>query len=609
MTWQRSKKKDFFLALLSLAIALSVVMMGLSLGTLRPHIPVYGKNVGQATSIRFKEVTSNLKLDFTHHLHFVGSQIDTSELEKGISSAAPGLAVADYDKDGRMDFFVTQPKPGEPIRLYHNKGTSFENVNESQFASINDNDTAAEVPVWIDINRDGAKDLFVANSGCPRAFLNQGKGDFESLDLTQWPSLCGGGIGSVAVVDFNRDGWEDLIVATNSTPGQPGFSSKAPIYSRGDKRHGGRNILILNDRGTLRPSKIDFLYSSHTQAVGISDINKDGWPDVYFGNDLSTDEFFLNLKGEAIKEVTNEVIPVVEHGYSSMNAEFSDFDDDGHIDLFVSALFKPPFMNSTNLLWKNDGTGHFKNVSKLMGVNKCGFAWSAKNVDFNNDGKKELLVMNGRFKGKDVSLEHRGSSYWYRRMQKVLTPRILRKFKPKNSQAAPSFLNSPGEVTDFSGLERPCLFEFGNDGATDVAPGSGIDIWSPVRSMVVFDYNNDGLLDVLVVEFNGYLRLFENISEREGNWVGLSLEDSENQSTVGTYIRVQMKNSEEKVFEYYPTNGFRGQNDPRIHVGMGNSSPTRVLVRWPDQYEEVFSDIKINNYNNLVRGHGSIVKN
>lgn len=557
----------------------------------------------KTSALSFKEVSRELGVDSRHELFSPGGGQRSAGLGLALSSIAPGLAVEDLNGDGFYDFIFTQPKPGLSISSYMNtKGAGFSPINIDLFKTINDKNNSVSVPVFLDINRDGYIDLFLAYAGCHKAFFGDGTGRFlaPKSDVIKF---CGGPPGSVAVLDFNRDGWSDIVVTTFAK-GLNGDSLTDPIYGRGDKSGGGKNTLFINRNGKLEASEIDFLYRSHTRVVGTSDINNDGWVDIYFGNDLAIDELFININGDSVKEVTESALPIHEHGYSSMNAEFSDFNQDGKLDLFVSSLYKPPFINSTNLLWINQGNGRFVNEAKRYGVDKCGFAWSAKHVDFDNDGNNELLVMNGRYRGREVTREQPGNSYWYRRMQKTLTPRFLRDFRDSSFFDFKLTKRYQPSKTDYSGLERPCLFSMVNGRAVDVAVGSGIDDWVAIRSMAILDYNNDGLRDVLAAEFGGKIRIYKNVTTSQNNWIGFQLMDDLRNGILGTKVTLKLESGKTRVYEHYPTNGHRGQNDPRIHFGIGKDEVDELVVHWPNSSAEKYSNIIGNSYNQIRRGHG-----
>jgi hypothetical protein len=281
-----------------------------------------------------------------------------------------------------------------------------------------------------------------------------------------------------------------------------------------------------------------------------------------------------------------------------MDAEFADFDDSGHMSLFVSSMYFPPFSTTHNLLWKKDGPAHFTNVAEDEGVARCGWAWTAKFADFDDDGSLDLFVVNGKARGR-----------------KVETPDQARKsfaFVRNSIATAPAELREEmSMVPDFSGyylsaFERSCVFWQHDGRFDDVAIASGVTDLDEGQSAVVVDYDNDGRMDVLVANVNGPLLAYHDVTPNPGHWVGVDLVGPPHMRVpFGAKIFLHRADGKTPMRELYPANGFRGQSDPRVHFGLGNaSSVPDVEVRWPDGKIEMFSGLAIDRYAKVRYGEG-----
>ena len=533
----------------------------------------------------------------------------------------PSLSVADLNGDGFMDIYIPSTKTSEKNLLYINQnGKGF--VNKAKEFGIDEVGSAPNsMAIFADFNNDGLIDLIQTKYGCHQYFQGQVGGGLAPLadgqvtspprgsgPITSFKKIENGLNGycsrpeGINTADFNRDGKLDLIFGNFlPAPGEKEHDTLWMSKSGFNNTTGGRNDLLMqqNDGTFLRDSNFDFKTRSYTHSVGISDINLDGWPDIFFANDYAPDEMFLNQSGKSVIDVTEKYIPRVFHGYSGMNAEFIDFNQDGLIDLYVTNIYKPPFYRSSNVLWKKRPDGGFDFASDETGTGHCGFSWGAKFADFDNDGDLDLMVVNGRSKGRYMKSVHDGKSVWYRRNNISLIPEKLRKYYTKEEGSMRGLY--------LSAFERNCLFM--NEGGKfhDVAPMAGFSDRGEDRGLVLIDYDNDGLMDLAYVSVYGKIKLYHNESISRGNWIGFTLMNHKGSSIpIGARAFLNFSDGKKWVREYYPANGYRGQSDPRLHFGLGKELKVKSLeVVWPDQEVEVFENIDINKYNLVVQGKGN----
>lgn len=517
----------------------------------------------------------------------------------------PALAIHDLNRDGYMDLVVSgalYPK----VYLSRN-GQRFEE-SKFRFGFEDQRISPTAMVIFGDFNGDGLDDCLV--SAMPGHRLYYAKRNDEPKTNKLYPIVFEKQYErlqkyyskpeGVAVLDFNQDGRLDLIFG--NFVAKPGEKPSEALWlgaTRHENQGGGANDLLLQDlNGYFSVAKaVDFLTRSYTHSVGISDLNQDGFPDIFFANDYANDELFLNRHGQFVEDVTESKMPKRLHGNSGMNGEIVDFDMDGLSDIYVTNIYKPPFVRSFNILWKQNPDGSFSVKSNSKQVARCGFSWAAKFADFNNDGWLDLAVANGRNRGMHNADEGELQSLWYRRGLVGRIPNGLRQFYYENKL--------PGAKYTVSAFERDCLFIYDGDQFWDVAPFVGITSRFEGRPLAITDIENDGKVDFIVGNLNGPLEVYRNLSEVPGNWLGLAFETEKgSEYPIGAKVRVVRDDGIQLYREFYPANGYRAQSDPRLHFGLGQRKVRSVSVEWKPGQLEIFEIPKINEYVLLKQGRG-----
>ena len=548
--------------------------------------------------LRFQESAAALGLDY-HHAFYFPNPAAKSYLP--LMAYPPALAVADFDGDGFMDLYVVQPAPGMPNKLFRNEGgRGFRDVAREvglDDAAKTDGDSMA---LWADFDRDGRLDLLQTRFGCHTLFLQESAGHFTE-HRERLNGYCSNPR-AVNVADFNRDGWLDLVFGNYYPAGD--LSSYLPLNHvfgfAGRNLTGGASRIALGAADGFHPPPGDDFSElprlpSHVNSVGISDINDDGWPDLFLASDYTLDRMLLNYRGREFGDVTAEYIPIREHGFSGMNADFADFDNDGRLGLYVTNQYVPPFIPAKNILWKGNGKG-FANVAEERGAARCGWAWSAKFADFDNDGNLDLFVINGKARGERTTPDSFKSFAFVRGVIATLPPEAR-----WNISLYPDFSGYA-----LSAYQRNCVFLNQGGHFYDVAPESGVTDLEEGQAAALIDFDNDGRIDVAIANMNGPLLLYRNVSPKVGNWVGLNLVGPPGQRMpFGARTILHRPDGKHPLREYYPANGFRGQSDPRIHYGLGAlTAVPPVEVRWPDGRVEWFRTLRLNAYQDLHYGAG-----
>ena len=341
-----------------------------------------------------------------------------------------GVAVGDFDNDGRPDLFVVS-KTGQ-CRLFRNLGGwKFEDVTSKAGLSradgvleqglswmkglVGGSGTISEPGVWtqaavfVDVNNDGWLDLYVTRFGAPNLlYINQRDGTFKEEAAARGLAI-NDACGAAAFCDYDRDGWLDLFLQTNlrDAIGHPQGQHNYLFHNRGD----GTFENVTDHAGIKGEAQ------GHSATWW--DYDQDGWPDIYVANDFApTDTLYHNNRDGTFSDVIAGVVSHIPH--SSMGADLGDVNNDGLIDLFVTdmaatshqkdqrgmanirALLNgapedpstvPQYMH--NALFLNTGTGFCQEAAHLAGVAATDWTWSARFEDLDNDGRLDLHVTNG----------------------------------------------------------------------------------------------------------------------------------------------------------------------------------------------------------------------
>jgi hypothetical protein len=278
-----------------------------------------------------------------------------------------GVAWADYDADGNLDFFMSNF--GSPLNfLYHNNGDgSFTRIMTGEIAT---DDTNSEGCAWGDYDNDGDLDLFVAVglNGNDLLYRNNGDGTFTKI-TTGSLVTSGGSSRGCAWGDYDNDGYIDLFVSNER--GQNNFL----FHNNGD----GTFTKIISGK----------IVTDHGFSTGCAwgDYDNDGYLDLFVPNNNENNFLYHNNRDGTFDKITSGRI--VTDGGSSFGAAWGDYDNDGFLDLFVANV------NQKNFLYRNNGDGTFTKITSGAIVNDVGYSWGAAWGDYDNDGHLDLFVANG----------------------------------------------------------------------------------------------------------------------------------------------------------------------------------------------------------------------
>jgi len=297
-----------------------------------------------------------------------------------------GVACGDYNNDGFTDIYVVRGTIG-PNLLFRNAGNgTFQEVGAA--AGVNVTNSIGCGPAFADFSGDGWPDLIIGGveGTTPRLFRNNGNGTFQDVSLASGVYYARDTY-SCAFGDADRDGDLDLFMTHWG----------APQYTGGHFwRNNGNGTFSAWDSGagfTLFGDDIN----EYTYTASFADINSDRWPDVLIASDFNTSEIYVN---DGDGTFTNATTSAIDDQFG-MGSAAADYDNDGDLDWFVTSIWdtinepEPGFVRDGNRLYRNDGAGSFVDVTNAAGVRHGYWGWAASFSDFNNDGWLDLYHVNG----------------------------------------------------------------------------------------------------------------------------------------------------------------------------------------------------------------------
>jgi hypothetical protein len=485
-----------------------------------------------------------------------------------IETTGSGVAFIDYDNDGLPDIFVVSGKGGSN-RLYHNDGHDrFSDVTE-RMGLISDG--WGQGVCAGDYDNDGFTDLFVTYWGQNRLYRNVGGKRFEDVtaaahltqDRVRYNTGC-------AFLDYDNDGRLDLFVANylrfdpDSTP-KPGANPYC--WYRGISVNCGprglpfdRNILYrANANGTFtdvsEKSKIGEPSGHYALGVLTGDFNGDGRTDIYVASDQTPSLLYINQgDGTFAEEAVLRGVAYDENGrsMSGMGVTAADFDGDGRLDIFRSN-----FSDERESLYRNRGGGEFDEVTAAAGLahNTRYVGWGCGFFDFDNDGWKDLLLVNGHA---FPEVDRLNTAVRFK------NPMILYHNTGK------------GRFDDVSTIGGPALAELHS-----------------ARGAAFGDIDNDGAVEVLVNNQNEAPSLLKAGVGGSNHWILLQLTGTKsNRSALGARVRLTA-GGRSQIDEVRSGGSYLSQNDLRLHFGLGASTEAeRIEIEWPSGVRQKMERVK-----------------
>jgi hypothetical protein len=494
----------------------------------------------------------------------------------------PGGALLDYDNDGDLDLFAVQgsvlppPAPaGAPrSRLFRNDGGPPEGgpYARIRFTDVTDQSGLAVSGYGMgaatgDIDNDGWVDLYVTALGATRLLRNNRNGTFSDITAKSGTGNVGWTT-SASFLDYDRDGWLDLYVAAylNFRP-----DMKRACFSAASARDYCAPSVYEPLQHRLWRNNGDATFTDVSLRAGIAqqarrglgvlatDVNNDGWTDLYVANDGDPNQLWINQRNGTFRDaalLSGVAVSRSGRPQGSMGIDAGDVDGDGDEELFVTNLD-----NEGNALYLNVGGGLFEERTVERGLFALGFTgFGTRFVDYDNDGWLDLVVANGAVRHL-ASQARRGD------------PSPLR-------QRNQLFRNQNGRFADVS-----------------AASGAAFTSLQVGRGVAIGDLDNDGDSDLVVFGNNGPLTVHRNDSGHRRHWLGVRVLDGRAPRDA-LQARVTLTTGRRPLVRRIQVDGsYCASSDPRVIFGLGETAaPQGVRVQWDDGRTEEFSGLTVDRY-------------
>jgi enediyne biosynthesis protein E4 len=517
---------------------------------------------------RFVDVTQRLGVSFQH-------QASHTSKKYLLETMGSGVALFDYDNDGRLDIFLVNGAPLSDLtpkgtipqktgpkywnRLYHQKADgTFEDVTEK--AGLQGTGYGMGVAVG-DYDNDGYEDLYVAAYGGNKLYHNNGDGTFS--DVTAKAGVGGSGWStSAAWVDLDGDGLLDLVVLRylewdfdDIWCGEHKEGYRA--YCHPDYFKPARPLVYHNNGdGTFTEvaEKLGLSKPAKGLGVALADYDRDGHIDLFFANDSMVEYLYHNKGDGSFEEVgliSAAAVDIDGRTYAGMGVDFADYNNDGWPDIVVTDL-----ANQRYALYQNNGDGTFTYVSTPSGLGTMTLAhsgWGVRLFDFDNDGWKDLLAVQGH----DLdTIELTNPNLRYRE------PMLLAR---NTGKAFVDVSQSSGEVFHQSWV---------------------------ARGLAIGDLDNDGRLDAVVTTNDGPAYVLHNETPTTNHWLLLRLVGHKsNRDAIGASVKL-VTASGQQFATVTTASSYLSSSDKGVHFGLGKEKNVESIeIRWPSGIVQTLKDI------------------
>ncbi len=556
-----------------------------TVGIIDPKAPLIFADVTATTALaKFKHLTADTEVNYI------------------LDSPSGGLALFDYDNDGKLDIYLLNGSTMKAMRgeekapraaLYHNLGNfKFEDVTDK--AGIANERWGMGVAVG-DYDNDGFADLFVSNYGVSRLYHNNGNGTFTDVAEKLGVARKGWSTGATWG-DYDNDGRLDLFVPAyvefdlNKLPPNPSEVTKSGGVGQNFCNFRGVTVMcgprgLKGEKDTLYHQKADGTFEDASSKAGVTD------PSGYYGfssafvrlrdshlldllvvNDSTAKQLYINQGNGTFKETGFESgIALSENGkeQAGMGLGIGDYDNDGKLDVYITN-----FSDDSNTLYHNDGSGNFTDVTFQAGHGEPTIpflGWGTNFLDFDNNGWLDVFIANGH-----------------------VYP-IVDKYQWGTSFA-----------------QQPLLFRNLANGRFErvgAAPNSGLaGAWTS-RGMAKGDLDGDGKVDVVMNNFNSAPTVLRNVTDSKNHWLSLKLVGEPKQKTprdaIGSIAWVTVGKLRLRG-DVISGAGYASQSDLKLHFGIGEAAKVdKVEISWANGKSEIVNINTVDRVWTVTQGKGA----
>ncbi len=523
-----------------------------------------------------------------------------------------GVALGDINNDGLVDIYLS----GNLVenKLYLNKGNlEFEDI--SQAAQVECKDVWSTGVSFVDINHDGHLDIYVCKSGDPNSpnrfnqfFINDGNLGFTDMSKEFGLDFTGLSIHS-AFFDYDKDGDLDCYLLNNSIRSVGAYDIIEDQRLRPDSEGGNKLLKNLEvETGEIKFVDVSQEAGIYTSAIGfglgvsISDLNEDGWDDIFVSNDFfEKDYLYINNQDGTFKESSEAVFSELSTG--SMGADIADLNNDGKPEIFVTEMLPEQLeryksktvFDSYDKVKLNESKGYhrqygrnvlqyhagvqnnlpqYKELGRYHGVEATDWSWGALMADFDNDGLKDIFVANGIFK--DLLDQDHVNFYSPQQITKMLKDKqedvILTMMNAFPSDPVSNYFFHQNEENKFVKSHPPNSKGFSNGSA-------------------YADLDNDGDLDLVINNINAPATVYKNTTIHN-HFLKVKLQGSEkNINAIGAKLKLYHQQGM-RMIENHPMRGYQSCVSHDLIIGLGMHTIIDSLhIIWPNQQQSSYHNL------------------
>jgi enediyne biosynthesis protein E4 len=512
-------------------------------------------------------------------------------------SIGTGVAIADYDNDGRPDILVVSKV--ERHRLFRNLGNwHFEDVTPKSGVAVLLAGEWEQGATWIDVNNDGRLDLYICRSGAPNLlYVNQGNGIFKEEAAARGLAVNDDSV-MASFGDYDRDGWLDVYIVTNTLD---------------TNNAAGRPDLLFHNNGdgtftdvTIKAGIGSYPFQGH--AAMWWDYDNDGWPDLYVANDFSPPDLIYHNERSGVFSLLQGSTAVPHVPNTSMGADIGDLNNDGRIDLLVADMaptthekeyrtvadprikVNDPFVDPMeiiqlprNALFLNTGTGFCLEAAELTGLARSDWTWSVRCEDLDCDGWTDVHFTNGMNREQhnfDLAQSVANANSFQEQVQRM-------KRSPVLAETNLAFRN------------------LGNLKFQEVGASWGLNQNGVSFGAAFGDLDGDGDLDLVQTNYQAGVTVWRNDAD-SGHRVVFNLRGhTSNSFGVGAVVRIETA-AGVQVRQLALARGYMSGSEPMFHFGLREQTHIeRAVITWPSGKEQILTNLDADHSYTITEPHTS----